>query len=389
MTEHQEDQETEQEKLAGERIQKVLSNAGIGSRRQVEDWVRAGRIQVNREPAMIGMRITPADEIRLNGDQIHPFQKREQMQRTRVLLYNKPAGQVTSRKDEKGRKTVFDHLPRIQGGRWIAIGRLDINTMGLLLFTNDGQLANKLMHPSTQVDREYAVRILGTATAAQLTQLREGVELEDGVARFNDVVDSGNEGEGVNHWYHVVLQEGRNRAVRRMWEAVGLTVSRLMRVRFGTIFLTNRVRMGKFVELSPEEVASLQELAGLEPDTEPKRAMLKLKSSKRFLPPKEWEERGKRSSGSKNARFRDQQKGHRGRDRNHDRDDQRKGGKNGTRWGKNEDRKRSRGDEWEHRPSRNNASDPYARSRQVRNEKAGAGDRGRGRGSGGSKYNKR
>ncbi len=208
------------------------------------------------------MRVTREDEIRLNGDRVHPFPgEGVAAQPARVLLYHKPAGQVTSRRDPQGRDTVFDHLPKIRGARWIAIGRLDYNTSGLLLFTTDGELAHQLMHPSTEIDREYAVRVLGEASEAQLQQLREGVELEDGVARFSDIVESG--GAGANHWYHVVLQEGRNREVRRMWEAVGLTVSRLMRVRYGTIFLDKRVRVGKTRELERDEVRQLQEIAGV------------------------------------------------------------------------------------------------------------------------------
>ncbi|MBT3308404.1 MAG: pseudouridine synthase [Gammaproteobacteria bacterium] len=262
-TETEEQQtETEQEPLEGERLQKVMARGGIGSRRQVEQWIREGRIKVNRKPAELGMRVTPEDEIRFNGDQVHPFPKSGLEQRTRVLLYHKPAGQVTSRKDPEGRDTVFKHLPKVRGARWIAIGRLDYNTSGLLLFTTDGDLAHHLMHPSTEVDREYAVRVLGEATEEQLQQLRTGVELEDGVARFSDIVESG--GSGANHWYHVVLQEGRNREVRRMWEAVGLTVSRLMRVRYGTIFLDKKVRVGKSRELEREEVRELQEVAGVQ-----------------------------------------------------------------------------------------------------------------------------
>ncbi|HIJ35190.1 MAG TPA: pseudouridine synthase, partial [Gammaproteobacteria bacterium] len=247
--------------LTGERLQKVMARAGVASRRQVESWIREGKIRVNRETATLGMRITPEDEVRLNGDQLHLYPKEGGEMQTRVLLYHKPAGQVTSRKDPEGRDTVFKHLPKVRGGRWIAIGRLDYNTSGLLLFTTDGELAHRLMHPSTEVDREYAVRVLGEATAGQLEQLRKGVELEDGVARFSDIVESG--GKGTNHWYHVVLQEGRNREVRRMWEAVGLTVSRLMRVRYGSIFLDKKIRAGKSRELEREEVRELMQVAGL------------------------------------------------------------------------------------------------------------------------------
>ncbi len=260
----QPEQSTVESQPQGERLQKVLARAGIGSRRQVEQWIREGRIKVNRQPAELGMRVTREDEIRLNGDQLHPFPREGVISQVRVLLYHKPAGQVTSRRDPEGRDTVFNHLPKIRGARWIAIGRLDYNTSGLLLFTTDGDLAHRLMHPSTEIDREYAVRVLGEATPEQLQQLRTGVELEDGVAHFSDIVESG--GAGVNHWYHVVLQEGRNREVRRMWEAVGLTVSRLMRVRYGTIFLDKRVRAGKSRELERDEVRQLQEVAGIAPN---------------------------------------------------------------------------------------------------------------------------
>ncbi len=252
----------EENALPGERLQKVMARAGIGSRREVERWMEEGRIKVNRKPAKPGIRVTATDEIRLNGERVHPFPRDGSSQRVRVLLYNKPAGQITTRKDPEGRDTVFSHLPKIRGARWIAIGRLDYNTSGLLLFTTDGDLANRLMHPSASIDREYAVRTLGEATERQLQQLRDGVQLEDGMARFSDIVDSG--GKGTNHWYHVVLQEGRNREVRRMWEAVGLTVSRLMRVRFGPIVLGSGVRVGKSRELSREEIRQLQQAAGVE-----------------------------------------------------------------------------------------------------------------------------
>ncbi len=254
-------EQEEMEQPQGERIQKVMARAGIGSRRQVEQWIKEGRIKVNRQPAQLGMRITPEDEVRLNGDRVHPFPKSGAAPQTRVLLYHKPAGQVTTRRDPEGRDTVFNHLPKIRGARWIAIGRLDYNTSGLLLFTTDGELAHRLMHPSAAIDREYAVRVLGEASDEQLEQLHNGVELEDGIASFTDIVESG--GKGANHWYHVVLQEGRNREVRRMWEAVGLTVSRLMRVRYGTIFL-DKLRAGKTRELERDEVRQLQEMAGIE-----------------------------------------------------------------------------------------------------------------------------
>ncbi len=258
----------------GERLQKVLARAGLGSRRQIEGWIREGRIEVNRKPAELGMRVVAEDEIRLHGDRVHPFPKRGEPVRSRVLLYHKPAGQMTTRNDPEGRDTVFAHLPKLRGARWVAVGRLDFNTSGLLLFTTDGELAHRLMHPSVAIDREYAVRVLGEVKAAQLEQLRNGIELEDGPAHFTDIVDSG--GSGVNHWYHVVIQEGRNREVRRMWEAVGLKVSRLMRVRFGPFFL-KPLRPGAVRELELDEVRKLQKIAGLSPSGE----TLSLKQPKR------------------------------------------------------------------------------------------------------------
>lgn len=243
-------------------MQKVMARAGIGSRRQVERWMKEGRVKVNRQPAALGVRVTASDEIRLDGEQVNPFPRSGERNRNRVILYHKPARQMTTRSDPEGRDTVFKHLPKIRGARWISVGRLDYNTSGLLLFTTDGDLANRLMHPSAEVEREYAVRTLGEATDEQLDQLIKGVELEDGTARFSDIVDSG--GQGVNHWYHVVLQEGRNREVRRMWEAVGLTVSRLMRVRYGPIFLGKQVRAGKSRELTQEEITELRHVARLD-----------------------------------------------------------------------------------------------------------------------------
>jgi len=238
---------------AAERIQKVLARAGLGSRRELEQWIKDGRITVNGKPAALGDRITIRDRVQVDKRKID---LRRTTAKTKVLAYYKPEGEVCSRRDEKGRRTVFQSLPKIKNGRWIYIGRLDISTTGLLLFTNNGELANKLMHPARHIDREYAVRVAGDVSEAKLRAMRQGVALEDGVARFTDIVDSG--GRGLNHWYHVVLMEGRNRAVRRLWESQGLQVSRLMRVRFGPYILEKRRRPGEFWELTAQEIKALK-----------------------------------------------------------------------------------------------------------------------------------
>lgn len=239
-----------------EKLQKVLARAGLGSRRELEDWIKSGRISINGQPAKLGDRVEPTDKIKVDGQPVR-LANPEDMRR-RVLVYHKPEGEVCTRSDPDGRATVFDRLPVLRGGRWVAIGRLDINTTGLLLFTNDGELAHRLMHPAAQVEREYAVRILGEVNEAMLQRLRKGVLLEDGEARFNTITDAG--GEGANHWYHVTLAEGRNREVRRIWESQGVQVSRLIRVRYGNVLLERSVRLGTWQELPLEQV---NELAGL------------------------------------------------------------------------------------------------------------------------------
>ena len=242
-----------------ERIQKLLALAGIGSRREVERWIAEGRVMVNGVTAKLGDRASRYDDVRLDGRKLEI----EEAGRTRrVLLYNKPVGEVCTRNDPEGRPTVFDHLPRTKGERWINIGRLDINTSGLLLFTTDGDLANKLMHPSSGVDREYAVRVRGEVDEAMIERLKEGVFLDDGMARFTDVQYF--DGEGQNKWYHVVLMEGKNREVRRLWESQNVSVSRLKRVRYGCIFLPSNVPVGTWVELGSKEMNDLADLVGIE-----------------------------------------------------------------------------------------------------------------------------
>lgn len=247
---------------AGERLQKLLANAGMGSRRQLEGLIAEGRVKVNGRVAKLGDRATPADRIEVDG---RPVGGRRLAGQPRFLImYNKPEGELVTRNDPEGRRTVFDRLPKLPTGRWIAVGRLDVNSAGLLLFTNDGELANRLMHPSRQIDREYAVRVKGEVTGDMVNRLVHGVELDDGPARFEDVVDAG--GEGSNRWFHLVIMEGRKREVRRLWEAVGVTVSRLKRVRYGPVILDSRVKAGQWRELEADERRDLLAAAGLKQD---------------------------------------------------------------------------------------------------------------------------
>ncbi len=246
---------------AAERIQKVLARAGLGSRRQIEGWITEGRIAVNGKRASLGDKVGPRDRVELDGRLLTANAPLDQP--SRVLAYHKPAGEICTRSDPEGRPTVFQNLPRLKDARWISVGRLDFNTAGMLLFTNDGELAHALMHPSREIEREYAVRVRGKASEEQLAQLLKGIELEDGPAKFLKISDGG--GEGSNHWYHVILAEGRNREVRRLWEAVGIEVSRLIRVRFGPCELPRERRTGDHWDLTPAEMDRLRVLAGLKP----------------------------------------------------------------------------------------------------------------------------
>ena len=250
----------------GEKLHKVLAHLGLGSRREVEAWIAEGRVSVDGQRAEVGQRLSGPAVIRVDGRIVHS--PRTQMPRPRVLMYHKPAGELTTRKDPEGRPTVFDALPRLHRGRWVAVGRLDLNTAGLLLLTNDGELANRLMHPSREVEREYAVRVYGAVDREVLRRLGEGVELEDGPAAFERITDAG--GEGQNHWYHVVLKEGRNREVRRLWESQGVEVSRLVRVRYGPVTLPRSLRIGRWDPLPRGEMAALYRLAGLEVPAPPR-----------------------------------------------------------------------------------------------------------------------
>lgn len=260
---------------AGEKLQKVLAGIGLGSRRQIENWIAAGRVTVDGKPATVGERVTPAQAIRVDG---RPVLARVRQHKPRVLIYHKPEGEICTRSDPQGRATVFEKLPTLRGARWIIVGRLDYNTSGLLLCTTDGELANRLMHPSQAIEREYAVRVLGKVSEEMITKLKTGVMLDDGHAHFDSIVDAG--GAGANHWYHVVLKEGRNREVRRLWDRAGVKVSRLIRIRFGPIRLPPHFHTGRSVELDDKAMAELYGFAGLKLPSIPERKI----HAKRKLP---------------------------------------------------------------------------------------------------------
>lgn len=241
----------------GEKLQKILAARGMGSRREIERWIEDGRVSVNGITATLGDRAQADDRIEVDKKNVDL-----KTQTHRVLIYNKPEGEVATRKDPEGRPTVFDRLPPLKNQRWINVGRLDINTSGLMLFTTDGELANKLMHPSSNIDREYMVRVFGEVTDEIVQRLRSGVELEDGPARFSDVVEN-EEDSGQNRWYTVCLMEGRNREVRRLWESQNVMVNRLKRVRFGPVFLPSFLRTGQWVDMDVAETKSLYRQCGL------------------------------------------------------------------------------------------------------------------------------
>ncbi len=242
-----------------EKLQKVLARAGLGSRRQMEEWIAAGRVTVNGQAAGLGDRVAESDQIEVDG---RPLEREQAAPEQKVLLYYKPTGEVTSRADDQHRPLVFDNLPALENGRWIAVGRLDVNTSGLLLFTTDGELANRLMHPSSRIEREYAVRVLGEVTPEMILRLQEGVELEDGRARF-ERIEQLTEG-AANEWFRVQLREGRKREVRRLWESQGVKVSRLIRIRFGPVELPRAMKRGEMKLLSPGKLRGLYQRVGLE-----------------------------------------------------------------------------------------------------------------------------
>jgi 23S rRNA pseudouridine2605 synthase len=248
----------------GERIQKVLAEAGVASRRAIEALIEEGRISVNGQTATLGQKIEVSDRVKVDG---RPVRLARQQPKTRVLLYKKRVGELVTRDDPEGRKTVFKKLPELDSGRWIAVGRLDLNTSGLLLLTNDGELARRLTHPSYEIEREYAVRVLGEMNPEILERLRKGVKLEDGMAHFDSIEPGENEdGEGANQWWRVCLREGRNREVRRLFESQGLQVSRLIRVRYGPVELGRGVKSGGWRELTPDEMNRVLTQVGMERD---------------------------------------------------------------------------------------------------------------------------
>ena len=238
----------------GVRLQKLLADRGYGSRRKMESWIKEGSIVVNGHAAELGQRVTSKDEIKVKGQALRA---RPSFAKTKVLMYNKPEGEICTLNDPRRRPTVFRNLPKIRGARWVSVGRLDINTAGLLLFTTNGELANQLMHPSSHIEREYRCRIFGDINKAIIRQLLDGLQIDQHLMKFENIRVEDLEGEKRNKWVHVTLLEGRNREVRKLWEAVDCQVSRLTRIRYGTLTLPRNLRQGKFRELSAKEVKRL------------------------------------------------------------------------------------------------------------------------------------
>jgi 23S rRNA pseudouridine2605 synthase len=262
-----------------ERLQKIMAGCGIGSRRHCERLIEEGRVKINDRVAVLGDKASSRDRLTLDGELLYPATDKPA---TRVLIYHKPAGEISTRNDPEGRPTVFRSLPLLSVGRWIQVGRLDFNTSGLLLFTTDGELANRLMHPSYEIERVYAVRVLGEVTESVLRKLQKGVRLEDGLARFETLIDAG--GAGANHWFHVSLREGRNREVRRLWESQNITVSRLIRIGYAGLALPSNLKAGSYRDLRPAELEALYEAVGMQvpqPDVESDDRSSKKRTAKR------------------------------------------------------------------------------------------------------------
>ena len=249
------------EKPDGEKLQKVLARMGYGSRRKLEESITAGEVMVNGKKAKLGDRVVASDNIKFKGKPV----SNDEVIDNRILLYHKPVGEVCSRKDPEGRATVFDGLPRLKSGRWVSVGRLDFTTSGLLLLTTDGDLANALMHPSSRVEREYLCRVMGRVDKTMLERLKSGVELDDGPARFTDIQEGGGDEDSINQFFYVVLSEGRNREVRRLWESQGATVSRLKRVRYGDVFIPSKLKKGQWMELKQRDADVVYTMAQMEP----------------------------------------------------------------------------------------------------------------------------
>lgn len=259
-----------------ERLQKLMARAGIDSRRKIETAISAGEIVLNGQVASLGAKVEVGDRVRFAGNR---YRVLESVRPVRIIAYHKPEGRVTTRSDERNRPTVFEHLPRLRSSRWVAVGRLDFNTTGLLLFTDSGDLANALMHPSSQIEREYACRVRGPVSEEDIKKLMEGVELEDGIARFQRCWFDG--GTDNNQWYRVILSEGRNREVRRMWAALGYQLSRLTRVRYGPVELPSWLRAGKITDIDDGLLTHLYEVAKMSPKKAESALRLELDSARR------------------------------------------------------------------------------------------------------------
>ena len=310
-----EDQEFEAPTGPTQRLHKLLALAGLGSRREMETLIESGRVTINGQDATVGAAVSEYDIVRVDS---RPIRLSFEPELPKVLIYHKPEGEIVSQDDPEGRASVFDKLPRVRGAKWIAIGRLDMNTSGLLIFTTSGELANRFMHPRYEVEREYAVRIFGELTEGQMLQLTQGIELEDGPANFDVIYPQG--GEGSNHWYQVILREGRNREVRRLFEAFQLPVSRLMRVRFGPVNLPPRLKRGMMLELSPKEVTGLLEWAGLATPKAPPRQLTAREKEKAGVaftpkPKREARERVAASERRRYERQRDEERNAPGREK--------------------------------------------------------------------------